>query len=59
MTISPDLITYCEREGVPFTTFHDFRDIYRDVKDVVEGKTTTTEVASRRQKEKDAAAKTA
>jgi len=57
--IGYDLITYCEREGVPFTTFTNFQDIYRDVKAVVEGKTTTTEVASKCQKERAAAAKTA
>ncbi|KAF8461408.1 putative 3-phosphoserine phosphatase [Kalaharituber pfeilii] len=41
-----DLITYCEREGIPFTVFHTFEDIHKKVKDVVEGKTTTQEVAA-------------
>lgn len=50
-----DLIMYCEREGVPFTVFHDFADIHKIVKEVVEGKTTVQEVAARPQKEKDVA----
>jgi len=41
-----DLITYCEREGIPFTVFHSFDDIHQKVKDVVEGKTTTHEIAA-------------
>ncbi|KAI1815495.1 HAD-like domain-containing protein [Poronia punctata] len=40
-----DLVTYCEREKVPFTVFHDFSDIHKIVADVVEGKTTVQEAA--------------
>ncbi|KAK6345966.1 hypothetical protein TWF730_010303 [Orbilia blumenaviensis] len=39
-----DLVTYCEREGVPYTTFEDFQDIWNGVRDVVEGKKTIEEV---------------
>ncbi|KAK6506404.1 hypothetical protein TWF506_011314 [Arthrobotrys conoides] len=39
-----DLVTYCEREGVPYTTFTDFQDIWDGVRDVVEGKRTIEEV---------------
>ncbi|KAK6497670.1 hypothetical protein TWF481_012075 [Arthrobotrys musiformis] len=39
-----DLVTYCEREGVPYTTFEDFQDIWNGVRDVVEGKKTIDEV---------------
>lgn len=47
------MITYCERENIPFTVFHDFADIHKVVQEVIEGKTTTAEVAARQQKEKD------
>lgn len=30
-----DLVTYCQREGVPFTVFHTFEDIHKIVKAVV------------------------
>ncbi|KAA8901446.1 HAD-like domain-containing protein [Sphaerosporella brunnea] len=43
-----DLITYCKREGVPYKVFHSFEDILRDVKDVVEGRKTTDEIAENR-----------
>lgn len=42
-----DLVTYCQREKVPFTVFHDFNDIHAIVKDVVSGKTTVQEVAKK------------
>lgn len=41
-----DLITYCQQEGIPFTVFYTFEDIHQKVKDVVEGRTTTEEVAA-------------
>ncbi|KAF8435574.1 putative 3-phosphoserine phosphatase [Terfezia claveryi] len=41
-----DLITYCQQEGIPFTVFYTFEDIHKKVKDVVEGRTTTEEVAA-------------
>nr|AAM03453.1 putative 3-phosphoserine phosphatase [Tuber borchii] len=50
-----DLITYCEREGAPFTVFKTFEDIHRDIKDIMENKTTIDEVASRHLRAKDAA----
>lgn len=40
-----DLVTYCEKENVPFTTFKDFSDILAVVKDVVSGKVSVQEVA--------------
>lgn len=49
-----DLITYCEREGVPFYVFHDFKDIHRKVQEIVEGKSTTQEAAAEGQKVKEA-----
>ncbi|KAF3908027.1 hypothetical protein ABW21_db0201637 [Orbilia brochopaga] len=39
-----DLITYCVKEGVPFTVFEDFKDIHRHVQDVVEGRRTIEEI---------------
>lgn len=56
LTFLLDLITYCEREGAPFTVFKTFQDIHRDVKDIMENKTTIDEVAGRYQKEKAAKA---
>ncbi|KAK3399970.1 HAD-like domain-containing protein [Sordaria brevicollis] len=40
-----DLITYCENEHVPFTTFHDFTEILAVVKDIAAGKLTVKEAA--------------
>lgn len=34
-----DLITYCEREKIPFVEFNDFSQILATVKSIVEGKT--------------------
>lgn len=51
--VGHDLITYCEREKVPFTVFHDFKDIHETVQEIIEGKATVKEVAERPQKEKD------
>lgn len=33
--IAPDLITYCEREGIPFTVFEDWRSILETTKDIL------------------------
>ena len=33
-----DLVTYCEREGVPFTTFSDWSTILATTKDIFEGR---------------------
>ncbi|KAK4100781.1 hypothetical protein N658DRAFT_426960 [Parathielavia hyrcaniae] len=43
-----DLVAFCERENVPFTTFNDFSDIHATVKDIVAGKLTVTEAATGR-----------
>lgn len=45
-----DLVTFCQREKVPFTIFHDFSEILTVVKDVIEGKTTTEQVAAKSKK---------
>ncbi|KAK6352767.1 hypothetical protein TWF696_004769 [Orbilia brochopaga] len=39
-----DLITYCVKEGVPFTVFEDFTEIHRYVQDVVEGRRTIEDI---------------
>ncbi|KAI5795594.1 putative 3-phosphoserine phosphatase [Geopyxis carbonaria] len=49
--IGHDLITYCQREKVPFKVFSDFKDIHRDVQAVVEGKTTPQKIAEEGAKE--------
>lgn len=41
-----DLVAYCEKENVPFTTFKDFSDILSVVKDVVSGKISVKEAAN-------------
>lgn len=33
-----DLVTYCEKEGVPFATFEDFSTIFATVRDIAAGK---------------------
>ncbi|KAK4134585.1 hypothetical protein BT67DRAFT_379623 [Trichocladium antarcticum] len=43
-----DLVTYCEKEHVPFTTFHDFSEIHDTVKRIVEGRLTVKEAATGR-----------
>lgn len=43
-----DLVTYCEKEDVPFTTFNDFSDIHATVKEIVEGKLTVKQAATGR-----------
>lgn len=40
-----DLVNYCKRENVPYTEFHDFGDIHKIVKRVVEGDITVQEAA--------------
>jgi hypothetical protein len=44
----PDLVTYCEREKVPFTTFRNFGEILRTVKGIVGGDTSVEEVMANR-----------
>jgi 2-hydroxy-3-keto-5-methylthiopentenyl-1-phosphate phosphatase len=43
-----DLVTYCEKEGIPFTTFGNFDDILAVMKDIVEGRITVQEAAKGR-----------
>jgi 2-hydroxy-3-keto-5-methylthiopentenyl-1-phosphate phosphatase len=42
---SLDLITYCERENIPFTVFSDWSSILATTAAIHEGKTTAQEVA--------------
>lgn len=35
-----DLITYCERESIPYTTFGSFKDIHQKIVDIVDGRQT-------------------
>ncbi|KAI9705526.1 MAG: hypothetical protein M1836_006281 [Candelina mexicana] len=46
-----DLVTYCEREGVPFTIFEDFSTILDKTKDIYSGKTNVRKVAAEGAKE--------
>ncbi|CZR63346.1 probable Phosphoserine phosphatase [Phialocephala subalpina] len=46
-----DLITYCLRDGTPFTVFEDWSSILATVKDIVAGKTTVQEVSAAGAKE--------
>lgn len=43
-----DLVTYCEKESVPFTAFDDFSSILSVVKDVVSGKISIQDAATGR-----------
>ncbi|KAB5555099.1 HAD-like domain-containing protein [Coniochaeta sp. 2T2.1] len=43
-----DLVTWCEREGVPFTTFDDFGEILATVKDIASGKLSVKDAATGR-----------
>lgn len=49
LTVNEDLVTYCENESVPFTTFQDFYGILATVKDIVAGRITVEEAATGRQ----------
>ncbi|KAK4938810.1 hypothetical protein LTR10_020817 [Elasticomyces elasticus] len=40
-----DLITYCEREGIPFTEFESWETILNETKDIYEGEVTVKKVA--------------
>lgn len=40
-----DLVTYCENEGIPFTTFADWSTILQETKDIYEGKKSVRRVA--------------
>ena len=41
-----DLVSYCEREGVPFTVFEDWESILATTKAIFEGKITVKDVAA-------------
>lgn len=41
-----DLVTYCERQGIPFTTFADWSTILQETKDIYEGKKSVRSVAA-------------
>lgn len=43
-----DLVTYCENEKVPFTTFNDFTEILATVKEIVAGRLSVKEAATGR-----------
>ncbi|KAJ9652172.1 hypothetical protein H2198_008558 [Neophaeococcomyces mojaviensis] len=40
-----DLVTYCEREGIPFTTFKDWSSILEETKEIYEGKKSVRKIA--------------
>lgn len=40
-----DLTIYCEREGIPFTTFQDWSSILQETKDIYEGRKSVKRVA--------------
>lgn len=40
-----DLITYCEREGIPFTTFEDWSSILAETKEIFQGRKSVRNVA--------------
>jgi len=41
-----DLVTYCQRENVPFTVFDDWRSIMSTTKDILEGKASVKKIAA-------------
>lgn len=43
-----DLVTYCENENVPHTTFQTFSEILATVKEIVSGKTSVDEVTKQK-----------
>jgi 2,3-diketo-5-methylthio-1-phosphopentane phosphatase len=46
-----DLVTFCQREGVPFTLFDDWRDIIAKTKDIYEGRIEVRRMAEQGRKE--------
>jgi 2,3-diketo-5-methylthio-1-phosphopentane phosphatase len=42
-----DLIRYCDDEKIPYTVFHSYADIHKEIKDIVEGKATVKELAGK------------
>ena len=41
-----DLVTWCEREGIPFTTFADWSTILQETKEIYEGKKSVKNIAA-------------
>jgi 2-hydroxy-3-keto-5-methylthiopentenyl-1-phosphate phosphatase len=48
LTVGLDLVTYCEKEQVPFKTFQNFSDILATVKEIVAGRITVKQAATGR-----------
>lgn len=49
LTLTPaDLVTYCEREKIPYTIFEDWSSILSTTMDIYKGRTTVQEVAAAR-----------
>ena len=40
-----DLVTYCEKEGIPFTLFQNWHEILRETQDIFEGRKTVKKLA--------------
>lgn len=45
MLTTPDLITYCEDQKVPFVTFNDFSSIHKTTQEIYEGKLNVKDAA--------------
>jgi len=42
-----DLVTYCQRRGMPYTTFENWSTILSSTKDILSGKVTAGDVAAK------------
>lgn len=47
LTLSLDLVTFCQRRGMPYTTFQDWSTILSTSQDILAGKKSPSEVAVR------------
>lgn len=45
--VSTDLVTYCQRRGMPYTTFENWSTILKTSQDILSGKVTAGEVAAK------------
>ena len=45
--VVPDLVTYCQRRGMPYTTFENWSTILETTKDILGGTVTASEVAAK------------
>ncbi|KAJ5217211.1 hypothetical protein N7468_010219 [Penicillium chermesinum] len=43
-----DLVTFCDRRGIPYTTFKDWSSIFATTKDILAGKVSPSEVAAQK-----------